>query len=81
MPTRPGQPQAFGVYCAAECIARFGRRHEKLTGGTSGGDSSEKITDIYERAARQSPFIKDELIVRDLNFGACEETTDRKSVV
>ena len=45
----------------------------KLTGGTSGGDSSEEITDIYERAARQSPFIKDELIVRDLNFGACED--------
>ena len=45
----------------------------KLTGGTSGGDSSEEITDIYEHAARQSPFIKDELIVRDLNFGACED--------
>lgn len=43
------------------------------TGGTSGGDSSKEITEIYEKAALESPFIDNDKIVKEFNFGACED--------
>ncbi|MGG7074187.1 amidohydrolase [Campylobacter sp. 9BO] len=43
------------------------------TGGTSGGDSDEFTTSLYEKCALASPFIQDDKIRRELNFGACED--------
>lgn len=49
-------------------------QHEIIsTGGTSGGDSSKFITNIIYQAAKESPFIQDELIVKEYDFGACED--------
>lgn len=45
----------------------------KLTGGTSGGDSSKEVTELYEKAALESPYIKNDLIVKEFDFGACED--------
>ena len=45
----------------------------QVTGGTAGGDSDEATTQLYEDAAKASPFIDDDKIVRELNFGACED--------
>ncbi|MGB2553076.1 amidohydrolase [Campylobacter sp. MOP51] len=45
----------------------------KLTGGTSGGDSSPEITELYEKAAIQSPYINNDLIVKEFTFSACED--------
>lgn len=45
----------------------------KETGGTAGGDSSEEVTELFYSVAKDSPFINDELITRNLDFGACED--------
>ncbi|ACZ11778.1 amidohydrolase [Sulfurospirillum deleyianum] len=45
----------------------------KDVGGTSGGDSSPFITDVYEKAALASPFIDKDSIVKTCDFGACED--------
>ena len=45
----------------------------KDTGGTAGGDSSPFITDLVEEASLESPFIENELIVKNYDFGACED--------
>ena len=43
------------------------------TGGTSGGDSSPFITDLFEKAALASPYIDKDKIVKNYDFGACED--------
>lgn len=43
------------------------------TGGTSGGDSSPFITDLFEKAAFASPYIDKDKIVKNYDFGACED--------
>ncbi|MBR0573451.1 MULTISPECIES: amidohydrolase [Pasteurellaceae] len=43
------------------------------TGGTAGGDSDEEITNIYFEAAQNSPFIDNNKIIKNLDFGACED--------
>lgn len=45
----------------------------KGTGGTAGGDSSPFITDVYEKAAKESPHIDSDKIQKELDFGACED--------
>lgn len=45
----------------------------KMVGGTAGGNSSKEITKIYEECAKESPFIDNELITKELDFGACED--------
>ena len=45
----------------------------KVTGGTSGGDSDYEVAQIYENAAKQSPFIDNDKIENELSFGACED--------
>lgn len=42
-------------------------------GGTSGGDSSKAVTALFEKVALASPFVEDEKIVKELDFGACED--------
>ncbi|WP_298036614.1 amidohydrolase [uncultured Campylobacter sp.] len=44
-----------------------------MTGGTSGADSDKEVTEIFYEAAKQSPFIDDDKIVKELDFGACED--------
>ncbi|MCI6989200.1 MAG: amidohydrolase [Campylobacter sp.] len=44
-----------------------------ITGGTSGGDSSPVVTDIFYKAAMASPFVDDDKIVKNYDFGACED--------
>lgn len=52
----------------------YGVEYEVIrTGGTAGGDSDREVTEIYYEAAKESPFIKDELIVKEFDFGACED--------
>lgn len=43
------------------------------TGGTAGGDSSEAVSVLIEKMAQQSPYIRKELIIRNSDFGACED--------
>lgn len=43
------------------------------TGGTNGADSDKEVTEIFYEAAKQSPFIDDDKIVKELDFGACED--------
>ena len=43
------------------------------TGGTSGGDSDKEVSEIYYEASLQSPFIDDDKIIKESNFGACED--------
>lgn len=43
------------------------------TGGTAGGDSSTFIGDKFYAAAKASPYIDNEKIVENYNFGACED--------
>lgn len=43
------------------------------TGGTSGGDSSPEVTEIYYQAALESPFIDNNKIIKEFDFGACED--------
>lgn len=43
------------------------------TGGTSGGDSDDEVTEIYMQSAKESPFIDNDKIIRNLDFGACED--------
>lgn len=43
------------------------------TGGTAGGDSSKEITKLFKEAALESPYIEDDLIVEEFDFGACED--------
>ncbi|MCD8213756.1 MAG: amidohydrolase [Campylobacter sp.] len=45
----------------------------EITGGTAGGDSDETTSELYESAAKDSPFIDNDKIVKELNFGACED--------
>lgn len=45
----------------------------KITGGTSGGNSDAEVAEIYENAAKESPFIDDDKILTELSFGACED--------
>lgn len=52
----------------------YGVKYEvKVTGGTSGGDSDYEVAQIYENAAKQSPFIDNDKIENELSFGACED--------
>ncbi len=44
-----------------------------MTGGTSGANSDKEVTEIFYEAAKQSPFIDDDKIVKELDFGACED--------
>ena len=44
-----------------------------MTGGTSGADSDKEVTEIFYEAAKASPFIDDDKIVKELDFGACED--------
>ena len=44
-----------------------------MTGGTSGADSDKEVTEIFYEAAKQSPFIDDDKIVKEFDFGACED--------
>lgn len=44
-----------------------------MTGGTSGASSDKEVTEIFYEAAKQSPFIDDDKIVKELDFGACED--------
>jgi len=53
----------------------------KGTGGTAGGDSSKAITDLYAKVSRESPYIKNDLIVEELDFGACEDFAHFMSAV
>lgn len=43
------------------------------TGGTFGGDSSPFVTELFEKAALQSPYVNKDLIVKEYDFGACED--------
>ncbi|CZE48630.1 amidohydrolase [Campylobacter geochelonis] len=43
------------------------------TGGTAGGDSSPFVTELFYEAASESPFIQDDKIVKNFDFGACED--------
>lgn len=45
----------------------------KVTGGTAGGDSDKEITDILFELAKNSPFINDDKIIKEKDFGACED--------
>lgn len=45
----------------------------KETGGTAGGDSSPFVTDLFYKVSLESPYIKDDLIVKEYDFGACED--------
>lgn len=53
----------------------------KGTGGTAGGDSSPEITKLYEKAAAESPYIDNDKIVGDYDFGACEDYAHFMSAV
>ena len=44
-----------------------------MTGGTSGANSDKEVTEIFYEAAKESPFIDDDKIVKELDFGACED--------
>ncbi|WP_462110155.1 amidohydrolase [Campylobacter concisus] len=44
-----------------------------MTGGTSGANSDKEVTEIFYEAAKASPFIDDDKIVKELDFGACED--------
>ncbi|OPA72174.1 peptidase M20 [Campylobacter pinnipediorum subsp. caledonicus] len=55
------------------CLA-YGVDYEIVhTGGTSGGDSNDEVTYLYEECAKESPFVQNEKIVQKLDFGACED--------
>ncbi len=43
------------------------------TGGTSGGDSSPFVTNLFEKVAKESPYIDNNLILKNCDFGACED--------
>lgn len=45
----------------------------KITGGTSGGSSDKEVTLLYEESAKESPFVDNDKIQNELNFGACED--------
>lgn len=45
----------------------------KLAGGTSGGDSDLEVAKIYEKCAINSPFIDNDKIEFQKDFGACED--------
>lgn len=45
----------------------------KVTGGTAGGDSDIEVTELYESVAKDSPFIDNDKIVKEFDFGACED--------
>lgn len=52
----------------------YGVKYEIIpTGGTAGGDSDSKTTALYEACAKESPFIDDDKIVKELSFSACED--------
>lgn len=52
----------------------YGVEYEIIkTGGTAGGDSDKEVTEIYYEAAKNSPYIKDDLIIKEFDFGACED--------
>lgn len=53
----------------------------KGAGGTVGGDSSPEITKLYEKVAKESPFIDNDKIVGDYDFGACEDYAHLMSTV
>ncbi|NLK66545.1 MAG: M20 family metallo-hydrolase [Campylobacteraceae bacterium] len=64
--------QAFDIVKGVSQI--YGVEYDiKITGGTAGGDSDAEVTKIYEESAKESPFIDDDKIVRDFDFGACED--------
>ncbi len=43
------------------------------TGGTAGGDSSKEITKLFKEAALESPYIENNSIIDEYDFGACED--------
>ncbi|MGB6330060.1 MAG: amidohydrolase [Halarcobacter sp.] len=45
----------------------------RQTGGTAGGDSSQFITDLIYESSCESPYIENDLIVKNYDFGACED--------
>lgn len=44
-----------------------------ITGGTAGGDSDKEISDMIYELAKISPFIDDDKIIKEKDFGACED--------
>lgn len=45
----------------------------KPVGGTAGGNSSCEITKEFKKAALESPFVDNDLITDNYDFGACED--------
>lgn len=43
------------------------------TGGTGGGDSSKEAGEFFYEAALESPFIDNDKIIKEYDFGACED--------
>lgn len=53
----------------------------KGVGGTAGGNSSPFITDLFEQVALESPYIQNNLIIKNVDFGACEDYAHFMSTV
>ncbi len=76
-----GETTELNEFMLARCIdivegvsKAYGVEYKiEKTGGTAGGDSDIEVTEIYYQAAKESPFIDDSKIVKELDFGACED--------
>lgn len=44
-----------------------------ITGGTAGGDTDKEISSMIYELAKSSPFIDDDKIIKEKDFGACED--------